>query len=180
VIDMRKVWVGSKNPVKLEAAKRAFKRVWSELDFEFEGVDAPSKIASQPMSSDETLLGAKNRAEYVRRNYASDFAVGIEGGVEKFESGYIALAWMYVLDSEGRVGKSRTSSFVLPTKIAKLLEQGYELGEADDVVFKKENTKQSTGAVGLLTKDVVTRTSYYEQALVLALIPFVNEWLYEE
>jgi non-canonical (house-cleaning) NTP pyrophosphatase len=34
------------------------------------------------------------------------------------------------------------------------------------------------GAVGILTGDVLTRTTYYEPAIILALIPFKNPELY--
>jgi non-canonical (house-cleaning) NTP pyrophosphatase len=47
-----------------------------------------------------------------------------------------------------------------------------ELGEADDVVFGRANSKQANGSIGLLTDDTITRTSYYVDAVVMALIPF--------
>ena len=59
-----------------------------------------------------------------------------------------------------------------------LVREGKELGEADDIVFGKENSKQTYGAVGLLTGDVIDRTRFYEDAVVLALIPFRNPDLY--
>jgi len=58
------------------------------------------------------------------------------------------------------------------------VRQGKELGEADDLVFAKENSKQDNGAVGLLTGNVIDRTALYQQAVVLALIPFKNPHLY--
>jgi non-canonical (house-cleaning) NTP pyrophosphatase len=53
-----------------------------------------------------------------------------------------------------------------------------ELGEADDLVFGKANSKQQNGAVGLLTNDVIVRRTLYVPAVVMALIPFVKEELY--
>jgi non-canonical (house-cleaning) NTP pyrophosphatase len=53
-----------------------------------------------------------------------------------------------------------------------------ELGDADDLVFGRQNSKQKSGAVGLLTHNRVTRRTLYEQAVVLALIPFINPDLY--
>jgi len=63
--------------------------------------------------------------------------------------------------------------------VAKLIDEGYELGAANDLVFGGQNTKQKTGAVGLLTKDIVTRSQLYTQAVQLALIPFGNPGLYK-
>ncbi|MEA2092741.1 MAG: DUF84 family protein, partial [Patescibacteria group bacterium] len=55
---------------------------------------------------------------------------------------------------------------------------GKELGEADDIVFQRNNSKQENGAVGILTGDVVDRTKCYTEAVILALIPFKNVNLY--
>lgn len=56
--------------------------------------------------------------------------------------------------------------------------EGKELGEADDLVFGQTNSKQANGAVGILTDNVLTRTTFYEPAVILALIPFKNPELY--
>ncbi len=85
---------------------------------------------------------------------------------------------MVILSKEGKIGKGRTGSFFLPEKVVELIKQGKELGEADDIVFKRENSKQANGAVGILTNDQITRTTYYEPAIIFALIPFKNETLY--
>ncbi|MFA0544165.1 DUF84 family protein, partial [Vibrio sp. 10N.222.52.B7] len=43
-----------------------------------------------------------------------------------------------------------------------------------DEVFGTDNIKQKGGAIGLLTHNQLSRSSVYSQALILALIPFVN------
>jgi len=70
-------------------------------------------------------------------------------------------------------------TFFLPEKVAELVKKGKELGEANDIVFKKHNSKQNNGAVGLLTKDSITRDKLYEDVVVLALIPFIHKGLYK-
>jgi non-canonical (house-cleaning) NTP pyrophosphatase len=52
------------------------------------------------------------------------------------------------------------------------------LGDADDIVFKRSNSKQKNGAVGILTDNLINRTDYYTHAIILALIPFTNSKLY--
>ena len=90
-----------------------------------------------------------------------------------------AFAWVVVL-SEQQVGKGRTGEFFLPPRVSELVHQGKELGEADDIVFGRSNSKQDNGAVGLLTGNVIDRAAFYEQAVILALIPFRNPELYRE
>ena len=88
-----------------------------------------------------------------------------------------AFAWM-VVEGENLSGEARTATFPLPGSIKNLVSQGMELGHADDLVFKRSNSKQKDGAVGILTAGIIDRKHYYEHALILALIPFINQTLY--
>ena len=171
-----KIVVASKNPVKIEAVKAAFKKVFPGKKLEFESVDVISGVSDQPIGRMETIKGAMNRAENASKKVKADFYVGLEGGVNKTMD--VETAWMIVRDSKGRIGKSSTSSFELPQEIVKLLKEGKELAEACGRVFGTTNSKHTAGAVGLLTHGVVDRKKYYTQALILALIPFKNKKLY--
>ena len=126
------------------------------------------------MSSEETLRGARQRADSVYAQFSeADYWIGIEGGVEE-EAGHLAaFAWVCIR-SNTKTGKARTGTFYLPEAVARLIHEGKELGEADDIVFQQSNSKQQNGAVGLLTQNLITRTSLYEHAVILALIPFNN------
>ncbi len=107
----------------------------------------------------------------------ADYWVGVEGGVEDQDGQMAAFAWI-VVKSKDQLGKGRTGAFYLPQSVANLVRQGKELGEADDIVFGRSNSKQANGAIGILTGDVIDRTQLYEQAVILALIPFKNPQLY--
>lgn len=173
-----KVLVASTNPVKINATKMGFEKVFPNEKIGVEGVSAPSGVSDQPMTEEETLKGALNRVENVSKLKAADYWVGIEGGLEEIDGEMEAFAWVVIKDKTGKIGKGRSASFFLPQKMAELVKQGKELGEADDIVFKDTNSKQKTGTVGKLTGDLITRTDYYEQAVILALIPFKNPELY--
>jgi inosine/xanthosine triphosphatase len=183
---MHTVIVASHNPVKIAAAKEGFLRMFPEDEIQVEGISVPSGVPDQPFSSQETLLGAMNRAKAAREKAPqADFWVGIEGGVTVEPMGELtkgelwALAWVTVLN-KNQVGKGCTGTFALPPQIADLVHQGKELGEADDIVFGRINSKQENGAVGLLTENAIDRAAYYIQAVILALIPFKNVNLYPE
>jgi inosine/xanthosine triphosphatase len=176
---MKKVIVASKNPVKINATKAAFEKMFPNETFTFEGVSAGSGVSDQPMTDDETFNGASNRVTNAREAVPdADFWAGLEGGLEEKNGEMEAFAWMVVQSKNGSIGKGRTGTFFLPTPVAELIRQGKELGEADDIVFGQTNSKQANGAVGLLTNDLVTRADYYEIAMIFALIPFKNEELY--
>ncbi|MEN8249022.1 MAG: inosine/xanthosine triphosphatase [Bacteroidota bacterium] len=173
-----KVIVGSTNPVKINSTKAAFEAAFPDEEFEVEGVSVVSDVRDQPLSNDETLLGAKNRAFNAQAGYQADFWVGIEGGIEDHEDELEAFAWMVVLGANGTKGKARTSSFVLPHEVSILVRAGLELGQADDQVFNQTHSKQKTGAVGLLTNNIIVRSEYYKQAIILALVPFLKPEFY--
>jgi inosine/xanthosine triphosphatase len=149
-------------------------------ELELQVVSVPSGVSIQPMSSAETLQGAFNRARGAMEMVPSgDFWVGIEGGVEEAEGEMAAFAWVVVLTRD-KAGKGRSGTFFLPERIAQLIRSGKELGEADDIVFGKTNSKQKNGAIGILTGDVIDRARLYEGAVILALVPFRNPDLYAE
>ncbi|MCF6241417.1 MAG: inosine/xanthosine triphosphatase [Bacteroidales bacterium] len=174
-----KIAVSSINPVKIEAVRAAFKKIFPEREIEILSAKVKSGVSDKPMSEEETLQGALNRAmEVFEKFHDADFSVGIEGGVHFYEERTDAFAWVVIQSKSGKIAKSKTSTFALPKKISNLLKDGYELGTADDMVFKQNNSKQKNGAVGLLTQNAVTRKELYNQAVVLALIPHVNRELY--
>lgn len=176
---MKKIIVASKNPVKINATQAAFEKMFPEESFSVEGVSVSSGVSDQPMTDDETYEGASNRASNARKEVPeANYWVGLEGGLETKGGQMEAFAWMVVLAKDGEMGKGRTGTFFLPPPVADLIKQGKELGEADDIVFGKTNSKQANGAVGLLTDDVVTRAEYYEAAMIFALIPLKNSKLY--
>ncbi len=147
--------------------------------FEIKGIASKSGVGKQPMTNWQTISGALNRVNYINQVAPeADYLVGIEGGVEEIKGEMEVFAWVVIKDKTGRVSKGKTGTFTLPKKVVALVKKGMELGEADDIVFSQKNSKQKTGAVGLLTGNIIDRTKYYIEAVILALIPFRNKNLY--
>ncbi len=129
------------------------------------------------MSQKETYEGALNRAKNAKKQFKADYYIGIEGGIEVINGEHECFAWVVILNHDIK-GKAKTASFFLPKKLTKLIEKGYELGKATDMVFASHNAKQKGGAVSFLTNKAITRKSFYKPAIILALIPFINKNLY--
>ena len=175
---MKKIIVASKNPTKIESTLKGFQEMFPNETFEIEGVSVPSNVSDQPIGNDETFTGAMNRAKGAQQKIAdADYWVGIEGGNIAENNEMEVMAWIIVL-SKTRMGKARTAGFYLPPQIVELVNDGHELGDADDIVFGVANSKQTTGSSGLLTANVMTRIRFYVPAVILALIPFKNEKLF--
>lgn len=172
------VIVGSKNPVKISCTDVGFHHAFDSA-FLVEGLNVSSEVEDQPIGDEETYLGAFNRAKNAKLVFPeADFWVGIEGGVDEKDGEMFAFAWVVIQNRSGKIGKAKTSTFFLPGVITDLIKGGMELGAADDQVFNKENSKQGNGSVGILTNGSVNRKDYYSQAVILALIPFLNENIY--
>ena len=176
-----RVIVASRNPVKITATESAFSRVFAGEELDVSGIEVESGVRDQPMDDEETRAGAVNRANNAyESNPDAEYWVGLEGGVENSGGGMLSFAWMAIQSPDGRIGVARTGAFFLPPAVAAFVGKGVELGKADDIVCNKETSKQQNGAVGLSSRDLITRASYYKKAIVLALIPHRNLALYPD
>lgn len=68
---------------------------------------------------------------------------------------------------------------MLPEKVLEGIREGRELGHEMAGVAGIDNIKQKGGAIGFFTNGILTRTSVYHQALILALVPVHHE-IYKE
>lgn len=170
--------IASTNPVKIAAALQGFQEMFPHETFTAQGVNVPSGVSDQPMGDAETYTGAYNRMRGAQALHPdADYWVGIEGG-NIFENNEMeVMAWVVVMSAQ-RLGKARTAGFFLPPRVIELVNEGYELGHADDILFGVENSKQSGGSSGLLTDGVMDRLRFYVPAVILALIPFLKPDLY--
>lgn len=173
------VAVGSTNPVKIQAAKDAFKTLWPKKKWEVEGIKVPSGVSDQPMSDAESIKGATNRAKKALKALKADFGVGLEGGLQKIGKNWFDCGWAVVVDKKGVAGIASTVRIETPTKLMRLIKQGKELGEANDLYFKKENSKQGQGHFGLMTNGAITRAQGYRDGLIMALTRFLHPELWE-
>lgn len=175
---MKTVIVASNNPVKLNATKESFGLMFPNEQFEFEVLAAPSGVADQPMTDKETLQGAFNRMTHISEKSEADFWVAIEGGAEEKENEVHVSAWVVIKSKDGKIGKGRSSTFLLPEAVIKLMKEGKELAHASDIIFNESASGYKQGTVGILTGNVIDRTEYYVHPVIMALIPFKNPDLY--
>ncbi|MGF1727374.1 inosine/xanthosine triphosphatase [Photobacterium nomapromontoriensis] len=171
---MPTIIVASTNPAKISAVETAFTQAFPDHAFEIQGISVVSGVRDQPMCADETLLGARTRVVNARQAHPNaDFYVGLEAGMD----GALTFAWM-VIESGDQRGEARSASLPLPPAALAKLQQGQELGDVMDDMFNQTNIKQKGGAIAMLTNHLLSRSSVYQQALILALIPFINPSLF--
>ena len=168
-----RVAVGSTNPVKIGAARTVAMRLDASADVT--GVAVASGVPDQPWGDDETIRGARTRALAAREALDADIGIGLEGGVVAGTDGTVrTCAWAVAVSRDGREGVGGSLAMQLPTRVAALVRDGMELGHAMDAVTGTHNVKQGLGAVGILTRGLVTRQQAYETLVAYALAPLID------
>ena len=164
--------VASRNPVKIAAAKQLL----AYREFQFQPVDVPSGVSAQPMSDEETLVGAVTRAHNaLTAVLGAQYGLGIEGGCRNEHQCLTTFAYCVIIDRQGHHGHAKSAEFLIPPAVSDLiLAGGLELGHAMDRVYGHENSKQSMGASGILTDGRIDRAELYRHAVLAAYIPFLR------
>jgi len=175
-----KVAVGSTNPVKINATKQAFYKVWPTKAWEVVGVEVSSGVSNQPMSDEESQKGATNRAKAAIKALKADFGVGLEGGIHKTSGLWFDTGWVVVIDKKGTIGIGTSIRMQSPPEMMKYVKKGMELGEIDDMIFGKKNTKHKQGHFGLMSKGVLLREEAYQHGVISALVRFLQPKLFDK
>ncbi len=176
-LDIQRVAVGTRNPVKIAAAEQVVRHYWPRA--QVKAVDVASGVSDQPWGLLETVAGARERARAARRQLDADLGIGLEGGVEMIpEAGGLFLSgWAAVATRSGSVYVGSGGRVVLPPPLVEALRRGEELGPAMDRLSGEVNSKHTIGSVGLLTLGFVTREAQFAVALAYALVPLLrSEW----
>jgi len=162
-----RIVVGSVNPVKVEAVRRVACRVFGSFDLLSVGVG--SGVSHTPIGEDEIIRGAMNRALNASKISSGDLYVGMEGGVvEKFGVWFVS-SWCAIMDSSGFWSFGCGGYMPLPRRVVDMVLGGMELGDAIDAISGLSHTKLDVGAIGVLTKNLLTRRDSWETALIYAL-----------
>ena len=144
----------------------------------------------------DTYIGAKNRVIALRSKLMQenqdffteyDYLVAIEGGL--FTSNalaesaprYFLQGVVIVMNAKtAQLGIGTTTAFELPLNIAqRVITEGKEVGLVIDEITGENNTKQKGGAIAYLTNGMVNRQHLYEEAMQMALVPFLQPHLYK-
>ena len=133
----------------------------------------------QQKNEEHAFQSAFNRVNNaIKLKPEADYCIGLESGIDMFHKEMIAYDWVVIKEKNGIYGKGKTSVFFLSPAVNEVIKQGKTLAEADDSVFSRKNSNKENGTVGLLTDNAVTRTTYYIDAVVMALLPLKNPKLY--
>jgi inosine/xanthosine triphosphatase len=205
------VAVGSTRRPKVNAVTDALTAIRAVSDFlptfEVVGIEVPSGVRHTPLSREDLMAGARQRAEALvqmarAKNDRWKYFVGLEGGLDVI-AGLDAIpsldvvpdldvvseasirwvfleSWAYVTDGAGRGAFGQSGAVLLPESLAEtVVDGGVELSQAIDAFAGGHNIRDAEGAWGILTRNLVTRQDSFRAAVINAFAPFFNRKLYK-
>ncbi|WP_421617657.1 DUF84 family protein [Brevibacillus sp. TJ4] len=160
----------------MNKAKRA--AVFQATGVEPECCQVPSGVADQPMSEEETIRGAINRAKAALDQLPHcQIGLGLEGGLafeETFTGQWYLISICAAWDGE-RLFLGKGLGFPVPQQaVQRIVQEGIALGSVIDEWSGTTGSNQQGGAYGLLTQDRVRRADVFCQAVLAATTPFVS------
>ena len=190
------VGVGTKNIVKLNAVRNVFSKIWEKEEIVIKSFPVKSEVSPQPLSFEETVLGAYNRAFKAKKEGGEkhDFYVGIEAGImplkipknmaknaDLIHPPFLDIQVCVILrrkDDKTSIGLG--PGFAYPPEVMEGVKEGKTVNEIMSKISNIENIGSKIGAIGFLTSGVIKRKKLTEQSVLTALIPFIprNEKLF--
>lgn len=184
-----RIFVGSINPVKVSAVADLISQYPFLAGSTVEGVAVESGVGKQPLSLEETVTGAMNRARALwgqGDKAADDLFVGIESGLmvvgPRTPPRYLDVCACYMLDRRSAppsLGLSSAFEAPLDSVTDALVKRGLDYNEAmvEAGITTDAKVGYDIGASGLFTKGRFPRKMQTQEAVRNALIRF--EWLAE-
>ena len=165
-----RVHVGTRNPLKVNAVRAAFTEIYPDVLPDVIAVPVKTDLPPQPIG-EQVVQGAKARAQKALRD--GDFGVGIEAGLVKFPGyeGYLNVQFCVVVDAERRMTVGHGPGFQLPPTIEAKLLAGSTLNREMSRVAGIPEIKSKMGAVGILSRGLIDRSTITREAVWMALIP---------
>ncbi len=185
--------VGSARKPKLAAVREAVDGMINLLSpgtsIEIVGAEVESGVNHTPLSREESMRGARQRAETLQKMAQEEakpwnYFVGLEGGLdsvmENGERRVFLESWAYVSDgTRGHFGRS--GAVELPEALAEeVFVKGTDLSIAIDRFAGEAGIRDAQGAWGVLSANKITRQEAFRVALIAAFAPFFNSSAYRK
>lgn len=168
--------VGSQNPLKLRSVKEVLEKIYPEATYLPVKVDPG--VSPTPLDNDETIAGARQRAQMAYNQTGADWGIGLEGGMTRIDRRWFTCVWCVIRDgSEETLGGG--VHFELPARVIRsILQEGMEMGTRLDEITGISMSKRKMGAEGILTGGLIDRAATFKNAILYALAPRISAEYY--
>ena len=172
-----KVLIATKNPGKIEGAKRALEHYFENI--EILGIPVNSNVSEQPVN-EEIYKGVKNRVKnlksYAKENdIEADLFLAIESGINNLLGPWLITNIAVIENNNGLESYGTSPSFPVPDDLVSDIISS-DLSQVMNKVFTQDNERHNRGGgIQLLTHDKISRIDLTESAFIMALTKYINE-----
>lgn len=178
--------IGTANQIKIQAIEEVLQNYPQLAHAVVHSFDVPSEIEEQPLSLEETIRGAKNRAKNAYEACkACTYSFGIESGLFEAagtQTGFLEACICCIFDGVNHfIGLS--CGFEVPSPILELvLNKNLCLADAcyESGITTNKKLGSSEGLIGILSKGRINRKEYTKQSIMTALLQVENAAFYQK
>jgi inosine/xanthosine triphosphatase len=179
--------IGSTNKIKVQALEEVIKEYPSLSHAQVKSYPVSSEIADQPLSLEEIIRGAKNRAKNAFTvSEICTYSFGIESGLFEApgtQTGFLESCICAIYDGR-QYYTGLSCGFEIPPHILDfVLTEQMDLSQAcyHAKVTSNANLGAAEGLIGILTKGRIDRKEYTKQCIKTALLQLENaQWYSSE
>ena len=177
--------IGSMNQIKIGALEEVIQEYPDFAGSQVIACQVLSEVSAQPLSLEETIRGAKNRARNAfTTSGVCKYAFGVESGLFEApgtQSGFLEACICAIYDGVGyQIGLS--CGFEVPRQVLELVVQKkMDLTQAcnDSGISFDPKLGAGEGLIGILTKGRINRKKYIKQCMMTALVQLENAHFYQ-
>jgi inosine/xanthosine triphosphatase len=165
-----RIHVGTRNPLKVRAARAGFVMAFPGVPLQVIGVPVDAGVPAQPFD-EQVAVGAVARAR--RALDGADYGVGVEAGLVRFPGCEIPLSVQFcaIVDRYHRITLGHGPGYALPPFVLARLRGGSTLNREMSTRSGIEEVKETIGAVGVLSGGRIDRFAITREAVLMALLP---------
>ena len=174
-----KIAIWTKSPPKIAAIQEAIKKC---TYFEWKNIEIiPLKVASDisdmPISFEENMTWARNRAINSKKEVEADLYIGMEWWTSKIEDKAYLFWVVYILDNEWKWHFGFSNMMEVPEIFEKRIYENWEeLWPILSEITWVEWASKKTWAFGHWSDDMITRKDQFMFAFLSAVPAFYNKY----
>lgn len=175
-----KIIIATQSPPKVQAIEEAISRCpyFQDKNIEIISIKAKSNVSDMPISIEENMLGAKNRAINAKNQITdADFYIGMEGGTSFVLDKTYLFGAVYILSRTGEWHFGLSNMIEVPIYFhEKIYNEKQELGPVLAEATGVADASKKNGAFGAWSDDIFTRKDQFVFAFLSAIVPFYNQY----
>ena len=174
-----KIAIWTKSPPKVAAIEEAIKNC---IYFEWKNIEiiplkVESWISDMPISEQENMAWAKNRAFNCKKEIEADFYIWMEGWMTMIQEKAYLFWVVYILDKNWKWHYWFSNKMEVPELFReKIYDQNLELWPVLSEVTLEENASKKWWAFAHWSNDMLTRKDQFVLAFLSWIVPFFNKY----